>query len=87
MNSPGTPWHLGPRCILLQPSQPYHVVIKIQQACPDPHEPHTLPACPSPVQANYIAREMVYHSGFGARMGPIALQDDDENFLLREKWV
>ncbi|KFM27035.1 ATP-dependent zinc metalloprotease FTSH 1, chloroplastic [Auxenochlorella protothecoides] len=35
--------------------------------------------------ANYIAREMVYHSGFGARMGPVALQDDDENFLMREK--
>lgn len=44
-----------------------------------PHASHP------PLQANYIAREMVYHSGFGARMGPVALQDDDENFLMREK--
>lgn len=33
------------------------------------------------VFANGIAREMVYRCGFGRRLGPVALQDDDANFL------
>ena len=36
------------------------------------------------VFANNVAREMVYRCGFGRRLGPVALQDDDANFLKRE---
>lgn len=34
--------------------------------------------------ANRLARSMVYRGGYGARMGPVALEDDEENYLRRE---
>ena len=30
------------------------------------------------LDANYLAREMVYRFGFNKRLGPVALMDDDE---------
>lgn len=34
--------------------------------------------------ANRMARSMVYQGGYGARIGPMALQDEEENYLRRE---
>eukprot|EP00891_Asterochloris_glomerata_P002381 jgi/Astpho2/2381/Aster-05640 len=33
------------------------------------------------LDANYLAREMVYRFGFNKRLGPVALMDDDESYI------
>ena len=37
------------------------------------------------VMANNIAREMVYRCGFSPRIGPVALMDNEEVYLNRER--
>ena len=34
--------------------------------------------------ANYIAREMIFRCGFSKRLGPVALMDNNQEFINRD---